>query len=134
MIPAGFELGETLDTKLGAIAIARRSDPAVFWVEARGIITPALLREDLARAERFGAENADGWSYVADVTAVRFAHPANVLELRRIPALPNLQRYVVVTPSRLQRLLIASGRRLVAPDAIVPTPEEALALTGGDVR
>lgn len=122
----GFERGETLTAGLGELRIFRRRAPPAFWVEARGIITPDLLRQDLACAERFGVENPRGWSYVADATAVRMVHPANVLELRRIPALPNLRRYVVITRSRAQRLLIASGRWLVSPDAVVATTEEAL--------
>ena len=127
-IPSPLEVGETFSTKLGTITIARASSPAVFWVQASGIITPPLLREDLTRAEIFAAEHPEGWSYVADVTAVRVAHPANVLELRRIPTLPNLVRYVVVTPSRVQRWLMHRGRRFVSPDAIVSTVSEAWGL------
>ncbi len=122
--------GETFTTKLGQITLARCESPAVFWVRAEGIITPPLLREDLARAEVFAREHEAGWSYVVDVTRVRFAHPLNVLELRRIPKLEHLRRYVVVTPSRVQRWLIRSGRLFVSPDAIVDQVDEAWALCG----
>lgn len=132
--PQGFDVGETFETKLGGIALARSETPAVFFVRAHGIITPPLLREDLARAEVFADEHPNGWSYVADATAVRFAHPMNVFELRRIPALPNLLRYVVVTPSTFQRWLIGRGRRFVSPDAIVSTIAEALELTKSPSR
>ncbi len=127
-LPPGLVSGETFTTRLGGIAIARSESPAVFWVRAEGIITPSLLREDLARAEIFAAAHTSGWVYVADVTAVQAAHPMNVLELRRIPSLAHLQRYVVVTSSRIQRWLIRGGRRFVKPDAIVATVDEAWAL------
>lgn len=126
--PPGVISGETFSTKFGEIAIARAESPPVFWVRAHGVISPPLLREDLARAEAFATDHPGGWSYVAEVTDVRIAHPMNVLELRRIRTLRHLRQYIVVTSSRAQRLLIRAGRSFVRPDAIVDTTEDAWTL------
>ena len=58
--PGGLVVGETFSTRRGEITIARSESPAVFWAAAHGIITPPLLREDLAaRLVEVGLTAAD---------------------------------------------------------------------------
>ena len=109
--------------RYGHLVVRGCKDPAVFWVEAHGFVTPHLLRSDLALAARFAEASPPGWTYVADIGAVRAVHPLNPFLLRGVRRLPGLGQYLVVAPSRMLRALVWMGRPLVRPDAVLREPE-----------
>ena len=119
-----FQLAEHLRHGSGELRIYVREHPAAFLVRAIGTIGPSLIRADLKRAEDFGNAHPSGWDYVADTTSVRFAHPLNVLWLRRVRSLPNLSRYLVVAPSPSVRRAIRWTSWIVAPDRVVSSLDE----------
>ena len=93
-------------------------------IAASGYVGPSLLRADLAAAAEFGRRHPDGWTYLVDTSGVRFANPLNVFWLRRIRALPNLRRYVVIAPSGFVRFMIRMASWLVRPDRVVRSRAE----------
>ena len=120
----GFRIEREISGRRGRLALLVRESPAALLVRAEGFVDPALLRADLAFAEEFGRAHPEGWDYVADTSAVRAAHPLNLLLLRRIGRLPYLRRYVVIAPSRAVRMLILASSLLVRPDVVLRSIED----------
>ena len=128
MVPDGYTPGKILNRRTGSLSFATSNDPAVFWIEARGFITPSLIREELPIVESFGREHEEGWDYVVDTTRVRLIHPYNPLLLRKVRKLPNNRRYIIIAPL-LIRFFGRAVSWLIRPTHIVGTLEEALAIT-----
>ncbi len=124
MFPDGYRTLSEARRRFGSLTFATNHDPAVFWILARGIITPSLLREELTIVRAFGAEHPEGWDYVVDTTRVSVIHPLNVLILRSIHTLPNIRRYVIVA-SPVVRALAGISATLIRPTSIVRSSREA---------
>jgi hypothetical protein len=127
-LPPGFAPHATFDTPRGSLRLGVRSRPASLWVVAFGYIGLKLLRRELATAAEFGNTHKEGWSYVVDTRAVWGLNTLNVFWLRQIPRLPNITGYFVIAPKWMQ-WLARPASVIIRPTAIVPTAEEALALT-----
>ncbi len=127
-LPAPFTASEAVSRFGGGLVAGAGEIAGVphLWIAARGYIGPSLLRADLALAAEFGRSHPGGWIYVADIRRVRVVNPLNVLWLRRIRRLPNIRQYVVVTPSRLVRLMLRLSSWLVRVDRVVRDPAELL--------
>ncbi|MGH9186496.1 MAG: hypothetical protein ACRD0U_11870 [Acidimicrobiales bacterium] len=96
---------------LGRLRYETSEDPPAFVVRGAGAIGPALVRDDLARAQTFGAAHPAGWCYVADARWVVWPSPRIVRYVRRIRRLPNVRGYLLV--ARLPVRLAVRPLRLV---------------------
>ncbi|MDA1264861.1 MAG: hypothetical protein O2816_07270 [Planctomycetota bacterium] len=118
---------EVVAGRFGRLRLLACDDPAVFWVEAHGFITPGLVRRDLEAAEAFGRRHPWGWTYVADTTGVKVVHPLNLLQLRRIPDLSHLAHYLVLAPRLPIRAAIRLARPIVRPERVFRARRELCA-------
>lgn len=115
-----------IQRKFGHIIVYALESPALLYIQANGYIGPSLLQETFELAQGFGKHHTNGWDYIVDTTGVKIANPLNVFWLRKIHQLPNLRRYIVITPAFfLVRMLIPLVSFLVRPDVILSS-EEAL--------
>ena len=117
-----------LRTRTGRIQVEERDGDRMFLVIAAGHVGPTLVRFDLDRAATFGRRHPEGWWYVVDTTGVLVPNPLNVVYLRRIRRLPQLQGFVVVAPRRALRLVARVLAPVSRPDAVVASLPEAVAL------
>lgn len=129
-LPAGFELHELLEGRLGTIRVGSRPQPACLWSQPSGYIGPRLLRKELACASGFAARHPEGWHFVVDTRRVRLINPVNPLLLRRLIRLPHLRGYISISPPWI-RLLARIGQVLFRPTHLVGVDEEALAILRG---
>lgn len=114
-----------IQQKFGHVTVYALESPALLYIQANGYIGPSLLQETLELARGFGKQHSNGWDYIVDTIGVKIANPLNVFWLRRIHKLPNLRRYIVITPAFfLVRMLIPLVSFLVRPDVILTSKEE----------
>lgn len=126
--PDGYLQREVLQRRLGSLSFAISNDPPVFWIVAKGFITPSLIREELPIVEEFGKRHPGGWDYVVDTTRVRMIHPYNPMLLRNVRNLPNIRRYIIIAPPMV-RFFGRAVSWLIHPTHIVSNTDEALEIT-----
>lgn len=126
-----LEASGVVDGRRGTLRFWELDDPPVFLVAGTGSIGPASVKRELVHAEAFGARHPSGWTYVVDTEGVRMANPLILRWLRRIHALPNIERYIVVAPSRMLRLLGRLASPFVGSDHVVRDKAEAWRLIVG---
>lgn len=127
-VPEGFKLIYGPAWRFGSLQLASRESPAAFWVQARGVIIPRLIRVDLEYAAAFGRGHPDGWDYVVDTRGVRMVHPWNLIELRKLRQLPHLRSWVVIASPGLLATLQRCAPALVRADYQVGDAAEAFEL------
>ena len=112
----------------GRITFAASAPPAppILLVTATGLITPAMVRADLAVARRFAEEQGGRpWWYVVDPTEA-LPHPANVRHLHAVRRLPGVAGYFVVARRQPIRAVSRVLVRLGGPHAVFRTLDAAL--------
>ena len=117
----------TVATRRGRMDISDSGgEPWVLRVVARGWVGPTLIRQDLAHAAAFGRQHPEGWWYVVDPSDV-VPNPVNVVYLKAISRLPNVQGYLVVVRRRPMRVMARLLARLGGPDRVFASEAEAMA-------
>ena len=87
----------------GSVEIKTYDLLPVFFISAKGIINPHLVKKVLKEAEEFAKDHPKGWRYIVDTSKVRWGNPRNMLLMRKIKKLPNIKEYLVVAPSPIIR-------------------------------
>lgn len=131
-VPVDFKLIYGPSWRFGRLQLLSRDSPATFWVQAHGVIVPRLIRVDVEYASAFGRGHPGGWDYVADIRQVRFVHPWNLFELRKVWQIPHLRNWIVVSSSGLLRAMFRALPGSLRPSLVVSTPEEALRRLPGE--
>lgn len=118
---AKLSQAQILKQRLGNVRISVAEAPALIFIEPSGYIGPTLLQKTLEFARDFGKRHPEGWDYIVDSLHLKVPNPLNIYWLRKIRHLPNLRKYIVVTPPffpvRLVEKMVLS--KLVGPDVIL---------------
>jgi hypothetical protein len=118
---AKLSQAQILQQRLGHVRISVAEAPALIFIEPSGYIGPTLLQKTLEFAQDFGKRHPEGWDYIVDSLHLKVPNPLNIYWLRKIRNLPNLRKYIVITPPFLPVRLIEKTvlASLVGPDMIL---------------
>ena len=122
--PEGFRHVYGPNWRHGSLEFFSRESPAAFWVRARGVIVPRLIRTDLEVAAAFGRGHPEGFDYVADVREVWMIDPRNLWLLRRVRELPNLKSWSVIVGGWTGTMAMRALPRWARPDVVATEPSD----------
>ncbi len=102
----------------GKLEIFEDLSKNIFIARPHGMINPALVEEDLNRAEAFSKKIGEPWFYVTNTEDVRLVNPFNLLYLKEVKKLQKLQEIVIYAPGFINRTLLRLAFFIIRPDRI----------------
>ena len=103
----------------GKLNVFEDVEKGIFLAEPHGIINPSLLKEDLERARSFANKINKPWMYVTNTEDVKLVNPFNLMYLKEVKKIKNLQRIVIYVPNFINLLLIKLASPIVQPDKLI---------------
>jgi ribosome-binding ATPase YchF (GTP1/OBG family) len=103
----------------GKLNIFEDDKKGIFLAEPHGIINPSLLREDLEQARTFANRLNKPWMYVTNTEDVKLVNPFNLMYLKEVKKIKNLQKIVIFVPNPINYLLIKLSSFIVQPDKLI---------------
>lgn len=108
----------------GKLNIFEDDKKGIFLAEPHGIINPSLLREDLEQARSFANRLNKPWMYVTNTEDVKLVNPFNLMYLKEVKKIKNLQRIVIFVPNIINLMLIKLASFIVQPDKLITERSE----------
>ena len=113
-----------IKSKKGSIKLFVDIEKCIITAVPCGFITPSLVKDEIEQIHNYGQKFQKPWTYCVDTAFVKFAHPLNILHLRKIKSLPNIDYYYLVTQSPLLKLLQIVLKPILKVDKVFKTMKE----------